>query len=133
MERLLAVFEAMAANKGVGPDDIPAELLRAGSVPLARLASDLGRKIADTECWPIDYKSGRLVDLFKGKGDRKDCDASRGLTLINHISKGLIADVKNEVEPKYTVNMRRSQMGAVQGPAPVGSTWLRGRADHACL
>ena len=105
----------MAANKGIGLDDIPAEVLRAGGEPLAQLVADLGAKIPATECWPVTYNSGRLIDLFKGQGDRKECDASRGLTLINHISKGLIADVKNEVEQKYTDIMARSQMGAVRG------------------
>ena len=108
VDRLASIFKAMAGNKGVGPDDILVEVLRAGDEPLAQLTADLGAKIAAAECCPVTYKSGRLVDLYKGKGDRKICDASRGLTLIKQLSKGLVADLKSEIEQKYVDNMPRS-------------------------
>eukprot|EP00972_Heterocapsa_arctica_P029820 4394227-Heterocapsa_arctica.AAC.1 len=80
-------IEKLARAKGLGPDCIPAELLKSAADAVAVKNSALCERIVDTEQWPIDWKGGREVDVYKGKNDRMDCNNSRGLTLINHICK----------------------------------------------
>ena len=71
--RVLAAMKSSPSHKGCGPDLLLAELL-------------CGRMHLE-EKWPLQRKGGRQIDLFKGKGNVQDCDASRGLLLADHMSK----------------------------------------------
>ena len=41
----------------------------------------------NTSIIPTDWKRGRVVPLWKGKGDRQDCNNYRGLTLLSVLGK----------------------------------------------
>lgn len=114
-ERFLRKFTRMNPHKGLGPDGIPASLLKAGGFALALHASQLAQRIVNEEIWPTSFKGGRLVDLFKGKGNKQDCDASRGLLIGDHLAKATISCVKDALETPYRANMPSSQFGAVGG------------------
>jgi len=105
----------MKSNKGLGPDTIPAELLKAGGFPMSLALSGLTSRIVASEQWPINWKGGRLVELFKGKGSPSDCDASRGLLISDHMSKAFIGCLRNAVDLPYAANMPSGQHGAVAG------------------
>ena len=61
------------------------------------------------------FKGGRLVDLFKGKGDRRDCNASRGILISDHVAKSVISCILVSLETPYHENIYASQFGAVAG------------------
>ena len=75
---------------------------------MALAFADLGDRIVRTECWPMSSKVGKLVQLWKGKGQRDVCDASRGLILSDHSSKMFAGILKEEIEPKYVENVPAS-------------------------
>jgi len=108
-------FKQLGQNKGVGPDRVPAELLKAGEYATAGHYSYLYTRIVHEERWPIDWAGGRIVDVFKRKGDATECDSSRGILLASHASKGLSNILAADVEPQYNENMPECQNGAVAG------------------
>ena len=110
-----AAFAVLGNNKGVGLDEIPAELLKAGGGALACKYSEVNARVAANYSWPSQWRGGRLSSLYKQKSDPQDCDNSRGLLLADHAGKGLVGIIKNAVDQVYTEKMPTSQHGAVAG------------------
>ena len=71
---LLRVLSRMNPRKGLGPDQIPSNLWAAGGEPIAKHLALLGLQIKRQCTWPSMLKGSRIVDLWKGKGDRMICD-----------------------------------------------------------
>ena len=65
----------MADNRATGGDKVHAKLLKVGGFLLAVKLNEIQARVVDEERWPVAWKGGRLVELFKGKGDSGDCDA----------------------------------------------------------
>ena len=99
----------------MGKDLLPAEVLQAGGVVLARKLYPLYRRIADEERWPIAWTGGRLGEIFKNKGDRTDPDEYRGVVLGNHLGKGMKEVLAPFVFDAYNRGLPDSQHGAVGG------------------
>ena len=45
--------------------------------------------IIDNMYVPIAWKGGRIIDVYKGKGDAAVCNKSRGLLIMDHMAKPL--------------------------------------------
>ena len=103
----------LGAGKGLGPDAICAELLQAGGAPLAIRAHELCCKIILQEKLPIEWKGGRLVDLFKSTGELTDPDCTRGLLISDHLGKAFITTMKDSVMPQYVASQPNMQCGDV--------------------
>ena len=114
-EALESAIAKLGGNKGVGPDLIPAELLKAGGSAAAVRYSEVSRRIEMNASWPSQWRGGRIVDLYKGKGDRCVCDHSRGLLLADHASKAVTGIIKDACEEQYASHIPRDQHGAVAG------------------
>jgi hypothetical protein len=106
-------FAKLGTNKGVGKDEIPAELLAAGGAPMGVLFSQVNLRIADNGSWPTQWRGGRMQPVHKKKGDPTVCDNSRGILLADHSGKGLTALIKDELDPDYTEHIPSNQYGAV--------------------
>ena len=107
-------FQALGANKGVGTDGIVAELLRAGGVATAAKYDELHQKIR-REGWPMQWRGGRMVNVWKRKDDPADCDNHRGILLADHASKAFAGQLKMYVDPVYNVRIPVDQFGATAG------------------
>ena len=55
------------------------------------------------------------MNLFKGKGDRTECDSSRGLLISDHVGKAFINCLKEDLDDGYRANMPGCQFGAIKG------------------
>ena len=96
-------------------DLLPAELLNASGLVGASAIADVCAVCTLKKSWRWWWKGGRQIDLFKGKGNAQDCDASRGLLLADQMSKGPATILKRECDPHYCAHIRASQFGAVPG------------------
>ena len=105
----------MGRNKAVGKDEIPVELLRCGGFAMAVQLSRAYERVAAEEQWPIAWKGGRQIDLYKGKGDALECGCSRGLLISDHMGKVLTSILKDECDGPYNMNIPKCQHGAVTG------------------
>jgi hypothetical protein len=69
------------------------ELLKVGGEALACRLSDLAQRVVREESWPIEWKGGRIIDLFKHKGSPLVCDSYRGILLASHMMKVVLAQI----------------------------------------
>jgi len=88
-----------SVHKGLGSDRVGAALLKAGGFPLAVQQSKLAEEVVTQDVVPFQVKGGRMVKLYKGKGDARDLDCSRGLTINDHLAKSFIYLLKSDLEP----------------------------------
>ena len=99
-------------NKGLGPDDLPCEVLKAGEDVMAIRLSELGERVKKERRWPVVWKGGRIVDVLKN-GNCADCDNSRGILLACHCFKVLLSLVMAPVTAVYNQMVPATQFGAV--------------------
>ncbi|CAK0858573.1 unnamed protein product [Prorocentrum cordatum] len=130
----LAANLALPSFKGVGPDSIPAEFLKAGGGPLAIAHNKLQNRIGERGEWPWQWQGGRCVPILKGKGPRDDCDEYRGLLLADHMSKSFVGQIKDRVDEHYNDGISQHQYGAVpRRGADMAAHVIRSLIDRAHL
>ena len=71
--------------------------------------------IFDSEEWSVAWKGGRLKELWKRKGDARDCENSRGLLISDHLAKATIDIVKNGCVDQLCGSLPLEQLGGVAG------------------
>ena len=91
-EEIATVMKAMAKAKAVGPDSLPAELLKLGLQQDRTILLELHRLITFT--WregkvPQQWKYAVITVLHK-KGDKPECGNYRGISLVSHAGKVLL-------------------------------------------
>ena len=93
----------MRSGKAAGPDDIPAEAIKADIETSVEMLYPLFEKIWEDEEVPADWKEGHLIKLPK-KGDLSNCNNYRGITLLSVpgkvFNRVLLDRMKNIVDPE---------------------------------
>ena len=102
--------------KAPGPDGIVNEVLVA--VSIARELQRVFFKVCLSDAPPHAMRGGWLVDIFKGKGDPRDCSNSRGVMLEDHITKLLSKHLRNLMEPHLPKLTGDMQFGARKSRSP---------------
>ena len=81
------VIDSLACDKALGTDSIPSDLIK-------RCKSTLLQPLHDTLCqrWresgiPRDMKDAKIVTLYENKGDRRNCNNYRGISLVSIVGK----------------------------------------------
>ena len=115
IEKVEAQVNKLAVGKGVGPDEIPAEVVKAGGLPFVSFLHYVVSAICETGYVPLSWRGGRIVALFKGKGDSKATDSYRGLLLSDHSLKVLAGILQDELAPAYRSFLHLEQFGGVSG------------------
>ena len=100
-------------NKAPGPDAITGELLRAGGSGLAFHITHLLEHIAKDATVPIDFRGGKLKEVWKRKGDPQVCPNSRGLLVSDELSKIFTGSLQAELKHTYEQFVSETQCGAV--------------------
>ena len=98
-------------GKAAGPDGIPNEFLKAGGRPMRLELMELFNKILKSKVTPESWREGKVILIYKGKGDRTDMNNYRGITLNNNISK-LFS--KMLCERLYTLSEKAGWLGQIQ-------------------
>ena len=85
-------MKAMAHAKGVGPDGLPAQLLKLGLQQDHTIPLELHR--LTTLIWregkvPQQWKDAVITVLYT-KGDKTECGNYRGISLVSHAGKVLL-------------------------------------------
>ncbi|VDP78017.1 unnamed protein product, partial [Schistosoma curassoni] len=98
------------SGKAAGPDNIPAEILKADVTATARILHILFNKIWDEEQVPRDWKEGLLIKIPK-KGDLRNCDNYRGITLLSIPGKVFNRVLLNWMKDPVDARLRDEQAG----------------------
>ena len=91
-EEIATAMKAMANEKAVGPDGLPAELLKLGLQQDRTILLEFHR--FTTVIWregkvPQQWKDAVITVLHK-KGDKTECGNYRGISLVSHAGKVLL-------------------------------------------
>ena len=89
---IATAIKAMANEKAVGPDGLPAELLKVGLQQARTILLEFHRLI--TLIWregkvPQQWKNAVITVLHKKK-DKTECGNYRGISLVSHVGKVLL-------------------------------------------
>ena len=104
-------------NKAASPDGIPAEILKYGGYSLLHRLHRLISTVWISGKVPQQWKDERIVTIYKRKGDKSDCDSSRGISLLSVAGKvlarvmlqRLLAQVAEIVLPESQCGFRRGR------------------------
>lgn len=80
-------IRSLQLNKSPGVDGIPPEVLKCGGESLHAELHSLFSLCWEQRCIPQDLKDANIVTLYKNKGDRKDCNNYRGISLLSLVGK----------------------------------------------
>ena len=108
---LEAALHRVHINKAMGPDAIPGEILHLLPRECARLLFPLLMKFATTLSEPLQWKGGKLISLYKGKGSMSACASFRGILLMSTIGKAIRASMRAKVNEPFVLNSSTTQFG----------------------
>ena len=113
-EEIRKAIRLLKTGKAPGPDEIPAEAIKADMETSIEMLYDLIGKIWDTDEIPIGWKEGYLVKIPK-KGDLQECRNYRGIMLLSVPGKVLnriiLERLKNEVDNILSDHQARFRQG----------------------
>jgi hypothetical protein len=107
------IFEAIKAMKkgnAAGIDNIPAEILQVDPHLSTEILYPLFLDIWNEERFPKDWKEGIIVKIPK-KGDYRNCNNWRGITLLVVISKVFTRIILDRISGILETGIRREQAG----------------------
>ena len=73
----------LSSGKAPGADAIPAEVYKAGGLPMAEKLTELFHCMWRKEAIPQEFKDASIIHLYKRKGNPQVCDNQRHLPPIN--------------------------------------------------
>ena len=99
-EEILECIGKLKNNKACGDDQILNEFLKSTSHILIDVYVKLFNLILDKGIVPQSWLNGFIIPLYKNKGDRKDADNYRGITILSCFSK-LFTSIINQRLTKF--------------------------------
>ena len=109
-EEIRRAISQMKNGKAAGPDDIPAEALKADLEASVEILHPLFERIWEEEEIPEDWKEGHLIKLPK-KGDLSNCNNYRGITLLSVPGKVFNRVILNRMKNTLDPELRDEQAG----------------------
>ena len=100
----------MKPNKAAGPDKILPEFIKNGGHTLKQKIYQLIMKIWKREKIPCEWSEGILCPIYK-KGDRKQCNNYRGISLMNITYKIFTILLYNQLSKIIEPEIGNYQMG----------------------
>ena len=91
--------ESLKSFKAAGPDEIMAEVLKAGGTAVVDWMHRIIQKVWRTERVVEEWRMSTIVPLLK-KGDVEVCDNYRGISLLSIPSKVLAKVLYRRIEEK---------------------------------
>ena len=86
-EEVRTGLRKMKKGKAQGPDDIPVEAWIALGNKGVEFLVNFFNRLLQGEKMPDKWRKSKLVPLYKGKGDNKECVNYQGIKLMSHIMK----------------------------------------------
>ena len=90
-------IKLLSSGKAPGSDAIPAEIYKAGGLPVAEKLTELFHIMWRKEAIPQDFKDATIIHLFKRKRNPQVCDNHRGISLLSIAGKILARVLLNQL------------------------------------
>ena len=101
-------------KSGIGEDRVGAEILKFNSGAISSSMAALTLKACLQISVPVQAKGGHIVELYKGKGARLECDSYRDITLGHVMSKPLAACMRDKAHGTFAKKALDTQFGALR-------------------
>ena len=113
-DEVYRVIRKMKNGKSAGIDGIQAELLKNGGEEVVNRLAQLCNQVWSEGEVPRDWKDGIVIPLPK-KGDLKDCNNWRGITLLSVPGKVLAGIILDRIKTAIDNTLRQQQAGFRKG------------------
>ena len=80
-------IQHLLSVKAPGTDAIPAEVYKAGGLPMAGKMTEMFQCMWRKDAIPQDFKDASIIHLCKRKGNPQVCDNHRGISLLSIAGK----------------------------------------------
>lgn len=129
-DEFLVALQSLKLGKSTGLDNLPAELVKLGCVfsPLYALLL----RCWDEETIPQDMRDADIVTLYKGKGDRGDCNNYRGISLLSIVGKAFAKVVLRRLETLASQIYPESQCGFRAGRSTTDMIFTLRQLQEKC-
>ena len=111
LEETRKALDQLKEGKAPGSCGIHVEMLKAGGEPALMALHNLFCSIWDSGVVPTDWKRGIVVPIWKGKGDTRECNNYRGVTLLSVPGKAFARVILNRMRPQLLKHQRPEQSG----------------------
>ena len=109
---------SLKPGKSPGVDNVPTELLKCGGEPTAKALTALCQKIWEEKRWPREWTQSLIIPLPK-KGNLRQCQNYRTISLISHPSKVMLRVILNRLKSKAEELLAEEQAGFRAGRSTV--------------
>ena len=89
--------QQLSSGKAPGADAIPAEVYKAGGLPMAEKLTELFHCMWRKGAIPQEFKDASIIHLYKRKGNPQVCDNHRGISLLSIAGKILAKILLNRL------------------------------------
>ena len=90
-------IQHLSSGKAPGTDSIPAEVYKAGGLPMAEKLTELFQCLWRKEAIPQDFKGASIIHLYKRKGNPQVCDNHRCISLLSIAGEILAKSLLNRL------------------------------------
>ena len=117
-EEIQDAMKELKKNKAPGPDGITNEMIQEGGEVITKLMTTFFNKLLeDEEKLPASWKTGDIVSIYKGKGNKADLTNQRGLSLTSCVLKLLEKVIANRISKNIQQYSTTLQGGGKKGEA----------------
>ena len=109
-EEVEEAIRSLKAGKSPGVDNIPAELIKHGGPEMIKALTTICQRIWDTKQWPTEWTQSLIIPLPK-KGNLRQCQNYRTISLISHPSKVMLRVLLNRLKKKSEEILADEQAG----------------------
>ena len=113
-----AAVRSLKTGKSPGVDNIPSELLKHGGDGTLKALTALCQKIWNQKQWPVEWTQSLVIPLPK-KGNLRQCQNYRTISLISHPSKVMLKVILNRLRPQAEELLSEEQAGFRAGRSTV--------------
>lgn len=117
-EEVEAAVHSLKTGKSPGVDNIPAELLKHGGEETTKALTTLCQKIWNSKVWPKEWTRSLVIPLPK-KGNLRQCQNYRTISLISHPSKVMLRIILNRLKSYAEELLSEEQAGFRPGRSTV--------------
>ena len=103
-------IRSLKKGKSPGVDTIPGELIQSGGEEMVKMMTKICNIIWKTGIWPKSWTQSLVITLPK-KGNLKQCNNYRTISLISHPSKILLRIILNRLKPQAETIISEEQAG----------------------
>ena len=127
-EEVMEVMNKMKLGKAAGPSEVNMDMIIASGTFGVGVMKKLCQRVLDGEGMPEEWKTSVVVPVFKEKRDVMDCEACRGVKLLEHAIK--IVERMLENRKRELVMIGDMQFGFMPGKGTTHALFIRRRMQE---